>query len=298
MRKWLNIYFGFSKREYNGLLVLIILLAVITAIPSVYRIIVPEQDDLAAESAAIKKLSVVEAEIKRSGYNKYRGTVNPVLFKFDPNHTSLSGWQSLGLSARQAAVMIRYVIKGGRFRKKEDLQKMYMVSPEMYKKWASYIQIDPGDTAVFTSKFKHPVFPVRHETVIVSLNTADTLALDAVKGIGPAFARRIVKYRERLGGFYKKEQLLEVFGLDSLKYREIKDQLSVDGTSLKLIHINTAVFEDLQHNPYLSFKQINAVIQFRKQHGNYSNIADLKKVAILPAETIEKLAPYISFDHD
>lgn len=297
MRKWLNIYFSFSKREYNGLLVLIFLLAVITALPSVYTFLVPEQDDLAAEQAAIKKLTLVEAEIKAAARYKYKGRVKAAdikPFKFDPNHTGLAGWQLLGLSAKQAAVMIRYTAKGGKFRKKEDLKKMYTISPEMYQRLSPYITID---TSAFVHINKYvPAAP--RKAVVVQLNTADTLELDKIKGIGPAFARRIFKYRERLGGFYKKEQLMEVFGLDSAKFHEISDQISIDATAIKQISINRAEYAGFKNHPYLNPKEVNAIIQFRKQHGNYVNIADLKKVAILSAGTIEKLAPYISFDHD
>ncbi|WP_316824973.1 helix-hairpin-helix domain-containing protein [Pedobacter miscanthi] len=88
---------------------------------------------------------------------------------------------------------------------------------------------------------------------------------------------------------------MEVYGLDSVKYAEIKDQVSISNAPLKTINVNTAVFDDLKRNPYLSYKQINAIIQYRKQHGNYSGIADLKKIAILNQQTIDKIAPYISF---
>lgn len=109
------------------------------------------------------------------------------------------------------------------------------------------------------------------------------------------FANRIIKYRERIGGFYKKEQLMEVFGLDSVKYEEIKDQIVIDLTKLKRINVNTAEFADFKNHPYIRYKQVNALIQYRKQHGNYSNIADLNKVAILNQETINRLAAYLEF---
>ena len=276
---------------------MIILIGVITFIPYVYEFLVPDQEDVRAERAAIEKLILVET-LKKKEWVSHKIPVKGVVFDFDPNHVSQSDWQRLGLSVKQAAVMIRYRAKGGKFRKKEDLQKMYPISPELYARLIPYIHISSlADSTSFKKPFKYPAITKR-QPVMVSINSADTLALDEVKGIGPAFARRIVKYRDRLGGFCRKEQLLEVFGLDSIKYREIKDQVTVDVRSLKKININRVEFAGLQHHPYLNFRQINAILQFRKQHGNYGNIADLKKVAILSAETIEKLAPYISFDHD
>jgi competence protein ComEA len=166
----------------------------------------------------------------------------------------------------------------------------------MYQRWRLYIMISPADTIAF-KKFTPQQF-VKPKPVLIDLNAADTLELDAVKGIGPAFARRIVKYRENLGGFYRKEQLKEIYQMDSTRYGEIKDQVVLDKISLRMICINRIEPGDLKYHPYLKYKQINAIIQFRKQHGNYSNIAELKKVALLSAETVEKIAPYISLDHD
>lgn len=314
MRKWLNINFNFSKREFNGLLVLITLIMLVTLIPSVYELLIPEKDDLQAEISALRKLMQIEAEKNKPHIYNREGIYNKVrtgpevkkikLFDFDPNHANLGTWQLLGLSAKQAAVMIRYTEKGGRFHKKEDLQKMYVISPDTYSRLAPYIHIEQENAARADSyksnqyNYAKQKYPARLKPVIISLNSADTLQLDQIKGIGPAFARRIFNYRRRLGGFHKKEQLLEVFGLDSVKYNEIKDQVSIGGEQLTKIKINTVEFAELRLNPYLDFRQVNAILQFRKQHGNYLNIADLKKVAILPAATVEKLAPYISFEHD
>ena len=131
---------------------------------------------------------------------------------------------------------------------------------------------------------------------MVELNSADSAALETVNGIGPAFASRIIKYRSRLGGFNSKEQLREVYGIDSAKYQALQSQVNVDAGSIQKININTAQFGDLKKNPYLSFKQMNALIQYRKQHGNYSSVADLRKVLILNDEVLARLAPYLSFN--
>jgi len=298
MRKWLKTDFNFSKRELNGLLVLIFILAVITVIPDVYELLYPEQPDLLLERKAIQSLMRLNSpkdEYPAYPYKrKAQWNLNRRVFNFDPNHTSQAEWQLLGLTARQAAVMIRYTEKGGRFYRKEDLRKMYPISPERYQALAPYVQISAAARLLSGSTYMRKPY-AKPPQVMVSLNTADTVALDAIKGVGAAFARRIFKYRERLGGFYKKEQLMEVFGLDSAKYREIKDQVSIDEEAVKKISINKAEFADLRYHPYLNYKQVNAILQFRKQHGNYSNIADLKKVAIFSPADVERLEPYFSF---
>ncbi|MBB5636188.1 DNA uptake protein ComE-like DNA-binding protein [Pedobacter cryoconitis] len=294
MRKWLNIYFNFSKREYNGLLVMLGLIGLIRMTPVVYDFFVEDKWDQHAEASAIRKLTMIKKNPKVMNRQPSVPGKDLKLFNFDPNTIGAQEWQLLGLSAKQAAVILRYRSKGGRYFKKEDLQKMYVISPKLYEKLIPYIVIEktkePGHHLY--PEYTHPA---KQKPALIALNTADTLQLLEIKGVGPAFARRIFNYRQRLGGFYKKEQLLEVYGLDSLKYNEIKDQLILDEQALTRINLNTAMFDDLKNHPYLKYKQVNAIIQFRKQHGNYGNIADLKKVAILSAETIEKLAPYISF---
>ena len=129
----------------------------------------------------------------------------------------------------------------------------------------------------------------------VELNTADSAALTRIHGIGPSFARRIIAYRQKLGGFLNKEQLKEVYGLDSEKYAEIKDEVRIDASRVKKLHINTVDFEALRHFPYLSYKQANAVIQYRVQHGNYQSLNDMRDIALLNDEILSKIAPYITF---
>ncbi|MEO6852242.1 MAG: helix-hairpin-helix domain-containing protein [Mucilaginibacter sp.] len=131
--------------------------------------------------------------------------------------------------------------------------------------------------------------------VIIELNAADSAKLTELNGIGPSFAKRIISYRKRLGGFYRKDQLMEVFGLDSSMYSDLKGQVSADPSRIRKINVNTATFEALSRFPYLSYKQANAVIRFREQHGDYEALTDLKNIAIMDDKTLSKIAPYIAF---
>jgi competence protein ComEA len=130
---------------------------------------------------------------------------------------------------------------------------------------------------------------------IIKLNTADSAKLTELHGIGPSFARRIIGYRQRLGGFYKKEQLKEVFGLDSMTYAALALQVSVDASRIKKININTVTFDELSNFPYLSYKQMNAMIRFREEHGDYESINDLGNIAIMDKATVQKIKPYLKY---
>ena len=130
---------------------------------------------------------------------------------------------------------------------------------------------------------------------IIEINTADSAKLTELHGIGPSFARRIIGYRQRLGGFYKKEQLKEVFGMDSMTYASLAPQVSVNVARIKKININTVTFDELSHFPYLSYKQMNAVIRFREEHGDYESINDIDNVAIIDKATLRKIKSYLKY---
>ncbi|MEO6149430.1 MAG: helix-hairpin-helix domain-containing protein [Mucilaginibacter sp.] len=129
----------------------------------------------------------------------------------------------------------------------------------------------------------------------VELNGADSAILTTVYGIGPSFAKRIIKYRALLGGYASKQQLKEVYGLDAEKYAEISEQVTVDAARLKKINVNTADIDELKHLYYLTYKQKNAIIQYRMQHGDYTSAKDMLDIAILDEITINKIKPYIVF---
>lgn len=299
MKKWLMNTFEFSKREYNGLLYFLLLCVAISITPYVYAYFYNQRKyDRSGEIAALQKLALVDRYEKRTysktGYNKDRfATTKKITYhKFDPNLIGAKEWQAFGLSPKQAMSIVNYVKKGGKFYKVEDLKRMYTISPEKYEALLPYVTITPPAN----SFEKKPAFTyIKKEPVVVEINTADTLELDKIRGIGLSFARRIVKYRERLGGFHTKEQLFEVFGVDTAKFNEIKDQVRIDINFINKININTAEFDDLKKHPYLKYKEMNALIQYRKQHGPYKSIADLNKVLILSPQTIQKIEPYLSF---
>lgn len=130
---------------------------------------------------------------------------------------------------------------------------------------------------------------------VIELNDATITELSKIRGIGTTFANRIYRYKERLGGFFNKEQLKEIYGIDSLKFTEVKDEVSVNQYKVKRIDINSISFVQLRLFPYLSYKQANAIIEYRNQHGKYATLNDLKNIAILDNLVLQKIEPYFIF---
>ncbi|RYY07994.1 MAG: hypothetical protein EOP43_01555 [Sphingobacteriaceae bacterium] len=297
-------YFAITKKEWNGMLVLAVLILMVLIAPDVYQQLKkPDPVDFTRikEAQHILDLAAAEKpEYYRKEYpDKYSAHASfskvkskPVYFLFNPNNLDAASWMKLGLSERQIKVIKNYEAKGGKFYKNEDLQKIYSVTPEDYARLLPYISIPEITRNNF---YKNGTTFKPKSVMIVEVNQADSAQLTTIKGIGPAFASRILKYRNRLGGFYRKTQLMEVYGLDSAKYAEVANQMTIDVAGIIKININEVDFEDLKRNPYLNYKQINAIIQYRKQHGKFNNIKDLKNVVILNEEIINKLEPYFTY---
>lgn len=298
MRNWLMNNYGFSKRELNGIFMLVLLILLSNFTPILYEKLFYKDNFSSQEQTAIQQLNLVDRYPKKDFDNFTNDFDNrkfvkkqPIYQVFDPNLIDENIWQQFGLSYKQAMAIVNYVKKGGKFYKPEDLKKMFVISPQKYQDLLPFVQIQVQERkSDFAKTF------TKKERSIIEINSADSLKLDEIKGIGPAFARRIIKYRERLGGFVQKEQLFEVFGVDTAKFNEIKDQISIDIQAVQKIKINTVEFEDIKRFPYLKFKEMNAIIQYRKQHGAFQRVEDLSKILILNAQTIERIAPYISFE--
>lgn len=136
--------------------------------------------------------------------------------------------------------------------------------------------------------------PYRKKAFTVDLNRGDTLDFQELRGIGPAYARRIVAYRERLGGFVDKAQLLEVWGVDSALYDRIAPSLELKPGPVRRLHINQLSVQELKQHPYLDYYQAKEIVRHRERYGAFQTPSDLRKVNLIDAETYARLAPYVS----
>lgn len=233
-------------------------------------------------------------------------------FPFDPNTADSTTLLRLGLQPWQVRSLYRYRAKGGVFRTPSDFARLYGLTVKQYRELLPYIRIAedyrpaaevygarparPDTLSVGagepTAVDPHPAYPAKLQPgEHVSLNEADTTLLKRIPGIGSYFSRRIVAYRQRLGGFYDTAQLLEIknFPAASLSYME------VDASKITRLNVNRLTLYQLKAHPYINYLQAQAIIDYRNSKGPLRSLDDLSLHPDFPPEVRARLQPYVSF---
>lgn len=130
---------------------------------------------------------------------------------------------------------------------------------------------------------------------VVELNSADTTALKKVPGIGSVFAKRIIKYRELLGGFYSVEQLGEVYGIDEERYKSMKSWFSADLSAISQLPVNQLSAKELASHPYVSYKQARVIERQVRKKGKLQGWENLALLEEFTEYDRERLRHYFSF---
>ena len=211
-------------------------------------------------------------------------------FPFDPNKIRQTDWQKLGLKTYQYKNILNYLNAGGVFRTKQDLLKLYTISDDDYHRLYPYIMLPEKDTAEKIAKHK----PKLREKVIVELNTADSAELTGLYGIGPWYARRIIKYREMLGGYCQKSQLLEVYGMDTMRYNGFVGQVKVNTGLVRQMDLNKADFKTILKHPYVEYYIVKSIFKYKDENGRFDSVGELKNVPLIYDELYQKLKPYFT----
>ena len=295
-------YFTFSKRERKGLIVLlVIIIAQCTGIFFLhYFPYEREPIDLSAYNSELERLIIRDslATKKPDSFSSFEKKVDSPeqirkLFAFDPNSIGKAEWEQLGLSSKQAATIVNFVSKGGKFRMKEDLKKVYGFKNADYNRLQTYISLpDSGtyysDKKAAKEKKKNPLH--------VDLAKADSLEILRLPGIGPGFTHRIIAYRNKLGGFYSLEQLHEVWGFSDSLYTTLTGLVYLSDTvPFNPLRINTISKEELKSHPYVGYKLAGLLINYRDQHGAFKSLDDFRNLPLITEENLRKLAPYLKF---
>lgn len=243
-------------------------------------------------------------------------TLAPETFDFDPNTADSTQLLRLGLAPWQVRNIYKYRAKGGRYRKPEDFAKLYGLTLEDFERLKPHIKIKKevmaADVYSSTSDAHHDDFhhsaqtpprnnskaiegiyqPKLHEGQYIDINKADTNQLKMIPGIGSYYASKIMKARQRLGGFASVSQVGQIEGVPSeaLAYMRITDK-----SSISKLHVNTMNEQQLSKHPYLRYIQAKDIVRLRRLKGPFKTMEELQRVPTLSPDDIQKLAPYIEF---
>jgi len=296
-------YFDFNKTEQRGIVTLFLLILLVIAINLLLPCFVKKSsfDQLSYIHDIAKFKQSLTADVdslnfKHRSPTEYNDVDRSIAekslhpFPFNPNGLSEEKWKQMGLDTKQIKIIKNFEARGGKFYKKEDLQKIYGISESDYRALEPFIDIPVQQY----DKKKTELTEYKSVQKIVEINSADSVQLTGVRGIGPFYARRIIKYRDRLGGFTCREQLMEVYGMDSVHYSTIAPYITVDPSLIRKININTATFKDLMKNPYIDYYMASAIMKYRGKKGKFSSLDELMNINLIYDEVYRKISPYLT----
>ena len=240
---------------------------------------------------------------KAKYYGSYATEQRKETFPFDPNTADSTQLLRLGLQPWQVRNIYKYRSRGGLYRKKEDFAKLYGLTVKDYRRLEPYIRISsdylPAATLVGDRSYGadgangtgEPYPRKIDSTQHIVLNMADTTELRKVPGIGSYYAKEIVRYGQRLGGYVSVDQLDEIDDFP----QEAKRYFVVEDAHPQQLNVNKLTLQQLRRHPYINFYQAKAIMDYRRLHGNLKSLQDLRLSKDFPPEVIERLNPYVTF---
>jgi competence protein ComEA len=311
VKKIIKDYFSFNKTERRGLFVLLSIIVLLIIVNICLPYIIPRK--LYDFSAFQKEIDIFEkqkidlaneSQKDKSNWKDFDyshpeqsvevSKLNP--FPFDPNTMVQADWKRLGLTDRQIKTIMNYKAKGGTYQSKQDFKKMYCISPQEYEVLSSYIQLP--ETAEKNNGFAgQNEKPKKDELALsIEINKASADDFMKIKGIGEYFANKIISYRSSLGGFCRKEQLLEVSKMDSVRYFQILPFITINSNAIRKLDVNSATFEELSKHPYIGYNIALSLTNYRNTHGKFKLLSDIKKSALITEVVYQKISPYLRLE--
>lgn len=301
MKRFLKDYLSFSKKERKAMVLLLALIMLCFAAPYFY----PEKKTVPVISSELLRLADQQQKTNPSSADDTTGDAalskpGPDLpvsyFVFDPNTLDEQGWKKLGLSNGLIRTILKYRMKGGYFRRPEDLSRIWGMSANEARRLQPFVRITAEKTgkAVF---MKTAAGPAKKITQPIHINTAGAGEWESLPGIGNILAKRIIAFREKLGGFISVQQVGQTYGLNDSVFEQIKPLLVLDaeqGRDLLHIRLNKASAYLLSQQLYLPMTLAKAIVVYRKEYGNFTSVEDLKKIPVLPDSVFRRIAPLLS----
>jgi competence protein ComEA len=308
-------YFTFSKRDRVGAIVLLILILIV-AVTCFYN---PTSNNPPIT------ITTLDQELAKQGIDTTSGVNKPItyipsetteiatshtseLFRFDPNTLDATGFKQLGLQDRNIRTILNYRSKGGHFRKPDDLRKIYGLDKEDADRLIPYIQI-AGQQQTLAKPGKEQISYTKPKPAVIDINTATVEQWKALPAIGEVLSNRIVKFRDKIGGFTSITQVKQTYGLSDSAFQTIEPYLTITTPTKKTelpvvqkaspsdrININTASVNQLKSNSHIPENVARAIVIYRSQHGNFSSIEDVMKIVFINDEMFKQIAPFLTVE--
>lgn len=290
-------FFYIQKSDRKVLLTLLVVIVVVFTM-----IFLTGGDD--TEIANQQKKTPKQPAGKSYNYASYKPKKTE-RFTFDPNTADSTQLLRLGLQTWQVRNIYKYRAAGGIYRKPLDFAKLYGLTVKQYRELEPYIRISsdylPASTLVreevhYSQKAPKDTITYQRpdkikETEHIILNTADTISLITIPGIGPYFARKIVQYGNRIGGYVSVDQLDEIEDFPT----EAKKYMVIQNPTPRKLNINKLSLNELKRHPYINYYQAKAITDYRRLHGTIKSLYDLRLSKDFPTEAIKRLEPYVEF---
>ncbi len=293
----LKVFFNFTRKERNGIFILLLLIFILEII-ILYSNKWLSKDPYNFNEFEKNIDQFLQSEINKANKDTFKQLIHKDTCFVNINHPNPKNLECLSVPSIIIKRWINYVQKGGYFKNTDDLLKIWGMNDSILNSIRPFLLVNDTNHYKTTTKTKIQylsTYQKEPKIRMIDINTCDTNDLIALPMIGSSFANRIIKYRYRLGGFYNKEQLKEIYGLNDDIYNIISPYLYVDIFEIKKININKANYIEMIQHPYLSKEIVKNILSLRKKGIFFTNIEDLLIHQIISNEEAKKLEWYLEF---
>ena len=275
-------YFYFSKPERWAAFVLLVLIGMVMVLP---KFLWQQKPDLLIP-LALEQFGI-DTMYMRDAYAELANASVKDPFVFDHNTASVTTLQSLGFSAKLATTLDHYRAKGGIIKSGNDLFKIWGMPPDLATRLAPYVRTSIKNTASKTwAAALRPGYP---QAAPIDINTASISEFEALKGIGPVLAARIVGFREKQGGFVRVQDLLGVYGVKDSLLQTLAPYLRLEDGRVPKSNLNQASVLQLVQKAGLQVVVAQAIVRWRQQNGAFANFEALENFEGLRAASMAAL---------
>lgn len=288
-----------SKRNRRGLLWVILLTLIVAISPRVISAFTLNEEPVISfhEMEQIHQEFVVSVKKKKTTKSEaFKSKFSVPNQKVNPNDLSTQDWKELGLSQKQAEIVVKFSERG--LRSNNDLKKIYVFPNQLFNLIKDSLIYPESDSHVYNKSSNYDAEKTKkdYSQVKVDISIANQEELETIPGIGPFFAKKILDHRSNLGGFVNKNQLLEIWKFDEKKLNEIEQYLILSKCEIQKININSSELEELKSHPYITYSVANSIVKMRETNGMYSDVSEIKKSKLISEELYQKIVRYITVE--